>query len=103
MANTISPFGALDYVHQGGSQRTEELTVRWIASSDVTPAFYGDLMQTLTPVSTGLLSGGYGAYVTQGTSISSTSPMTAPGWAGVFRGCEFFNPTIQRMQFSRYW
>jgi hypothetical protein len=104
MANVIAPFGALDYTHQGGSQRTEELATRWIASSDVTPIFYGDLIVPATPVSTGLATGGFGPYITQGTSLSSTgTQVTAPGWAGVFRGCEFFNPTSQRMQFSRFW
>jgi hypothetical protein len=63
MANTISPFGALDFMHQGGSQRTEELAVRWITSSDVTPIFYGDLVQALFPTSTGIASApAYGTY-----------------------------------------
>ena len=102
MANTLSPNGARDFMHQGGSQRTEEIQTRWITSTDVTPIFDGDLVGPLTPVSTALATGGFGNYITQATSLGSSNAPTG-GYAGVFRGCEFFNPTSQRMQFSRYW
>ena len=95
MANVISPFGAQDYVHQGGSQRTEELATVWIASSDPTPIFNGDLVSTYNPTAA-LLTGGFGPYITQGTSAAGP-------WKGVFRQCEYFNPATQRMVVSRYW
>ena len=99
MANIISPTGAQDYVHQGGSQRTEELQQAWVMSSDVTPIFNGDLVCTVQPVSSALLTGGFGNYVTQGTSQTGGTV----AFRGVFRGCEFFNPTAGRMQYQKNW
>lgn len=97
MANTIAPFGALDFVHQGGSQRTEELRQVWIRSSDVTPIFYGDIVAAqLTDISTSDQNSGFGPYITQGCSGGITT------WAGVFRGCELYNSALQKMYYSRY-
>jgi hypothetical protein len=101
MANTYAPFGAADFMHQGGSQRTEELRQVWIASSEATPIFNGDLVQfTNVYVSTGLLTGGFGPYVVQATSGLNTSSGTL---AGIFRGCELYNTALQKMYYSRYW
>lgn len=95
MANTIAPFGFLDFNHQGGSQRTEELKQVWVASSDATPIFYGDPVQTLTYVSTAGQNSGFGPYVTQATSATTNC-------VGVFRGCELFNSALNKMYYSRY-
>jgi hypothetical protein len=97
MANVLSPFGLQDYVHQGGSQRTEELATAWIASSDPTPIFNGDIVTAINPVSSTLLTGGVGAYITQASS--QVNPLVK----GVFRGCEYFNLAAQKMFLSRWW
>ena len=98
MANTFAPTGANDFMHQGGSQRTEELRQMWVASSDATPIFNGDIVQMQVGyVSTGLQTGGFGAYITQGASGSSTGMIV-----GIFRGCELYNTALQKMYFSRY-
>ena len=95
MANVLSPFGIQDYVHQGGSQRTEELATAWILSSDVTPIFNGDIVTTVVPVSTATLTGGFANYVTQ------ASTQTGPLVKGVFRGCEYFSIAAARLFFQR--
>jgi hypothetical protein len=105
MANTIAAFGALDFMHQGGSQRTEELRQVWINSTDVTPIFYGDIVQAAVLVSTATANQGFGPYVTQGCSAVTTGGAgfaSAGLWNGVFRGCELFNLTLNKMYYSRY-
>ena len=97
MANVISPFGLQDYVHQGGSQRTEELQVAWILSSDVTPIFNGDIVTSVNPVSSTTLTGGFANYITQATSQAQ------PLVKGVFRGCEYFSIAAGKMFMSRFW
>lgn len=97
MANTLAAFGALDFQHQGGSQRTEELRQVWVNSTDVTPIFYGDVVCQAVLVSTATAVGGFGPYVTQGAS------QAAQFFCGVFRGCELFSAALNKMYFSRYY
>jgi hypothetical protein len=97
MANSLTGFGAQDFMHTYGSQRTEELEVAWIKSSDPTPIFNGDLVVTSSNV---VASGGFGNYITNGSSIGTPTNL---GWRGVFRGCEYWNNGAGRMQYSTFW
>lgn len=98
MANTISPFGAQDLMHFGGSQRTEELQTYWIPSSAAAPVFNGDLVATLFGSS--ILSGGFAKYVGQGSTLTYSASRAA---LGVFRGCEFWSPLAQRMLYAQWY
>jgi hypothetical protein len=97
MANSTTAFGAQDFMHAFGSQRTEELEIAWIKSSDPTPIFNGDLVVTSSNV---VASGGFGNYITQGSSFATPTNL---GWRGVFRGCEYYSAVSQKMIVSRYY
>jgi hypothetical protein len=88
MANTNNPFGFRSFGHRDGSAPTMGLERVFILSSDANPVFTGDVVtrSSATP-----------GYVTQyfGSSL-------APVPAGVFAGCEFYNPTVSRVTWSSY-
>jgi len=88
MANTDNPFGFRSFGHRDGSAPTMGLERVFVLSSDTNPIFTGDVVtrSSATP-----------GYVTQyfGSSL-------APVPAGVFAGCEFYNPSVGRVTWSSY-
>jgi hypothetical protein len=98
VANQFAPFGLQDIQMREGNTPQMGLMKVCLASSDPTPIFTGDLVIPLN--STGLLSGGFGEYVTQG---SSGPPAGSPGYSGVFKGCEYMNANVGRVVWSAYW
>ena len=96
MANITSPFGAQDLRRIDGGSPTMGLEQHWIMSSDPTAIFNGDLVQAnlQTPVT-----GNPYSYITQGTSALATG---VGSYKGVFRGCEYYSPTVGRIIWSQY-
>ena len=86
VANVKAPFGFRDFGRQEGGSPTAGLTRVFVLSSDANAIFTGDCVQPSTA--------SYG-YVTQATTGSV-------GVAGVFRGCEYYNPTVGRQVWSAY-
>jgi len=96
VTNVIAPFGIQDLELREGASPSYGLTKVSISSSDATAIFNGDLVQLLNAAPA---SGGFGEYVTQGSS-GLTSPNTA--WRGIFRGCEFLNTVVGRVVWSPF-
>lgn len=100
MSNTFAPFGAQDLALGYSGSPTYPLFQCWIASSDTTAIFNGDLVQNLTVNSSALQTGNVGFYVTQ-----ASSGLTAQGlnyYCGVFRYCEYYNSAVGRVVWSQY-
>lgn len=85
MANTNAPFGFRSFGHQDGSAPTMGLQRLIINSSDTNLYFTGDTVA---------LSGGVL------TTYSGSSQNNIP--VGVFAGCEFFSPTVNRMVWQTF-
>ena len=94
MANSWAPFGLRSFGHRDGSAPTMGLQRFFMNSSDTVAVGTGDLVVQSTAATAA-------GYVT-GISTTGTSPPTA-GYVGVFQGCEFYNPSIGRVQWSQYW
>lgn len=88
MANTNSPFGFRSFGHRDGSAPTMGLERRWIYSSDTNLYFTGD------PVANSSATYGY----LQPFGGSSLTPKVA----GIFAGCEYYNPNIARVTWASY-
>ena len=84
MANTNAPFG-FKQVKGTGSAPTYEQSVRYIASNNTTPIYFGD---AVIPLSTG--------YIAQATA--STVRME-----GIFVGCKYVSVSQKRTVWSNYW
>lgn len=97
MVNTFAPFGIQDLEQREGASPTYGLVKVAISSTDATPIFFGDIVQKLVGAPA---SGGFGEYVTQGTSGLSGS---SQAWSGVFRGCEYLNTAVGRVVWSPFW
>lgn len=109
MANTLAPFGLRQLRMWEGTQGTWGAEQFLIGSTDTTPIYTGDpvvLQTALVSTAEGAASpGSWGSYVTQGTSICQAT-ITSTGISavrGVFLGCEYYSPTVNRMLFSPYW
>lgn len=90
MANTFAPFGFRQFGTLEGNGPTFGLTRRYLASSDTSLYFTGDVVQ----ISTGQLApDGF-------VAISNSS--NNPAIAGIFAGCEFFSPTVGRTVWSSF-
>lgn len=90
MANTFSPFGFRSFGHQDGSAPTMGLQAYIINSSYATAIFTGD------PVSLSTASGFEGTL-----TIGAVANGTAKN-LGVFAGCEYYLPALQRQTWSAY-
>ena len=88
MANTLSPFGFSPNGTLGGSTPNFRLSRRYIASSNATPIFTGDVVMPVTSTATG--------YIVQYSS--GTVPP-----AGVFMGCKYLSVSQGRQVWSPYW
>ena len=88
MANTFSPFGFRSFGHRDGSAPTMGLERVFILSSDTNHVFTGDVVarSSATP---GYVTQYFGSYL-------------APVPAGVFAGCEYYNPSVNRVTWNSY-
>lgn len=84
MPNINAPFGFRQYAGTG-SAPTYEQNVRYIASNNTTPIFFGD---AVIPLATG--------YIAQATA--STVQL-----AGIFAGCKYTSTSQKRTVWSNYW
>ena|SRR5882724_2424820 len=93
MANTIAPFGFRSFGDQEGGAPTMGLTRRYLASSDTSLYFTGDVVinSTTNP--------GFISLPTSGVTTGSTGSVPI---LGVFAGCEFFSPTVGRVVWSSF-
>lgn len=87
MANTFAPFGAQSFGHQDGSVPTMGMQKFTMNSSYATSVFNGDLVafSSATP-----------GIIAQYSTAAAEPPL------GVFVGCEFYNPTVNRQVWSPY-
>ena len=88
MANTLSPFGFSPNGTLGGSTPNFRLSRRYIASSNATAIYTGDVVMPVTSTATG--------YIVQYSS--GTVPP-----AGVFMGCKYLSVSQGRQVWSPYW
>ena len=87
MANVFNPFGFRNFGHRDGMAPSMGLERRFIRSSDTNLYFTGDVVQQSS--------------TTLGFLTTFTSAATTPA-AGVFAGCEFFQPTVGRDIWSAF-
>lgn len=88
MANTFAPFGFRSFGHQDGSAPTMGLSKYTINSSYATAVFSGDVVK---------LSSAIPGTVEVFTGLNATiKPL------GVFQGCEYYDPAVQRQVWSPY-
>lgn len=90
MANTFAPFGFRQVGTLEGSAPTMGLTRRYLASSDASLYFTGDVVQ--------LSSGANPGYIAQ-PSVGNSSVETI---LGIFAGCEYYSPSVGRVVWSSY-
>jgi hypothetical protein len=96
MANTFAPFGFRPFRHVDGAVPTMGQEIFSIVSSDASVIFTGD------PVVTGVGSTeAFGRYVT-GMANSSFSTPSQGQIVGIFVGCEYYNPTLNKQVWSPY-
>src|SRR5882672_1924066 len=88
MANTFAPFGFRSFGDQDGAAPTMGLTRRYLASSDTSLYFTGDVV-SMSSVNPGFIS-------------LPSSGVTSTPVLGVFAGCEFFSPTVGRVVWSSF-
>lgn len=89
MANTFAPFGFRPFGHQDGSPPTMGMSKYTMNSSYATSVFTGDVTQISSAV--------------PGTiEVSTAGVTTTLHPLGVFQGCEYYNPNVQRVVWSPY-
>ena len=88
MANTNAPFGFRSFGHRDGSAPTMGLERYFINSSDANPYFTGDPV-ALSSATPGSLQPYFGSSLT-------------PRVAGIFAGCEYYNPSVGRVTWNSY-
>lgn len=89
MANTFAPFGLQPFGRREGGAPTAGLTKYLIASSDSNPVFCGDTVHISTVSN---------KYITWDSTGSNATNVVI----GVFMGCEYYSPSVQRVVWSRY-
>lgn len=89
MANTLAPFGFVQFLGNGSVPTYEQVSMK-IASSNTTAIFFGD---AVAPVSSPSVTG----YIKQ-AAAASTVPL-----AGVFVGCKYLSTSQKRTVWSNYW
>ena len=87
MANTFSPFGFRSFGRQDGGSPTAGMTTFNLLSSDSNAYFTGDVVS----LSSNATVPGYITLPASGSTIGS--PI-----AGIFVGCEYYNPTTARKE-----
>lgn len=92
MVNTFSPFGFRPFGRQEGGAPTAGFTKFAVASSDANAYFTGDVV---TVSSNSIISNNQAC-------ITFPSTNTAGQIAGIFWGCEFYNPSVQKQVWSPY-
>ena len=90
MANTLSPFGFSPVGTVSGANPNFRLSRRFIASTNATAIYSGDVVQPVISSATG--------YITQWASGTATTQV-----AGVFWGCKYLSISQGRVVWSRYW
>jgi len=90
MANTFAPFGFRQAGTLEGNAPTYGLTRRYLASSDTSLYFTGDVVQ--------LSSGANPGYIAQPTVGNSS----VESILGIFVGCEYYSPSVGRVVWSSY-
>jgi hypothetical protein len=93
MANTYAPFGFRQFGQREGSAPTAGMERLLLASSDTNLYFTGDLVS----VSSLSLIPGYIAPISSVAANYTVVPI-----AGVFLGCEYYNPSVARTVWSPY-
>ena len=88
MANTLSPFGFVQFQGGAGGAPTFAQSVRRIASTNSTAIYFGDPVMPVVSTATG--------YITQGAAGSTTL-------AGIFVGCRYVSVAQKRTVWSNYW
>lgn len=88
MANTLAPFGFLPNGSLGGSTPNFRLSRRYIASTNATAIYTGDVVMPVTSTATGYI-------------VVYTSGTVPP--AGVFMGCKYLSVSQGRQIWSPYW
>ena len=86
MANLNTPFGFLQARGTGSSPTFEQVTAA-IAPTNITPIFYGDPVDFVSPAN---------GYITQGTPGTDAL-------AGIFIGCKYLSVSQKHVVWSRYW
>lgn len=87
-ANTFAPFGLQSFGHQDGSAPTMGMSKFTMNSSYATAVYNGDLVA--------FSSAARGVVVQFSTASAAEPPV------GVFVGCEYYNPTVNRVTWSPY-
>lgn len=91
MANTFSPFGFRQFGRQEGGSPTAGLTAFTMNSSYASAVFTGDLV-SLSSAAGSANSG----------NLVLTDESSGRLVQGVFLGCEYYNPSVNRITFSAY-
>lgn len=87
MPNTFAPFGLVSYGHRDGSAPTMGQSKFTMNSSYATAVYTGDLVA---------FSSALPGIIVQYSSVAVEPPL------GVFAGCSFYNPVVNRVQWSAY-
>lgn len=90
MANTLAPFGFLQYFGGAGGAPTFSQTTRKIAAGNTTKVFTGDPVIEVSGTNSG--------YISQGSNAYTTTPL-----AGVFVGCRYLSTSQSKVVWSAYW
>jgi len=88
MANTFAPFGFRQYQGGAGGAPTFGQSVRYVASGNATPIYFGDPVMPVIGAATG--------YITQAAPGTTTL-------AGIFMGCKYVSVAQKRTVWSDYW
>lgn len=89
MANTFAPFGFRQFGRREGGAPTAGMERMYLLSSDTNLYFTGDVVA----VSSASLVAGY---------ITLPSSGTLTQIAGIFAGCEYYNPSVGRVVWNSY-
>src|SRR3954462_4702509 len=93
MANTFSPFGFRPFGDLDGASPTMGLTRRYLASSDTSLYFTGDVVYLSTT------NVGYISLTSSGLTTGSTGAVSI---LGVFAGCEYYQPSVGRVVWNSF-
>jgi hypothetical protein len=91
MANTNAPFGFRPFGRKEGGAPTAGLTRYFINSSDTNLYFTGDIVNA---------SSANGAFITNPSS--ATGIVNTYNMLGVFQGCEYFSPAVNKTVWNSY-
>lgn len=93
MANTFSPFGFRPFGDQDGASPTMGLTRRYLASSDTSLYFTGDVVMLSTTIP------GFISLCSSGVTTGSTGAVPI---LGIFAGCEYYQPSVGRVVWNSF-